>query len=347
MKTRQLAGVMTAIATLAAVISCSDRDNEPTAAADGAISFGATVPKASRSTSTTTTSIKQFTVYAFTNGKPYMENVKVTRSGAGWVYSPVSYWPSTPVNFYAYSPDISNAPTVDGSTAGQIKDYSNNGTIDLLYAVNMDETAKASPVMMNFRHAMSKVNVMLSSQNAAITVKVGHVSLNNVDFKGTFTFPQATTSQSAPDNIGTWSDQKQPINILTFYAIEETDAYTLTSTPKDITEGNLNIDYMIPQPLTVLETGGNDYSGNAIQIDCEIFDTASGAKIWPNAATPPSQLIAETGYGRLLFPVTTATIKEWETGHAYIYNIQIDNPDELKPINFGVTVDEYIIETTE
>lgn len=325
-------------------VSCADSEDEPRPAEAGAISFGAVVPVPSRAASTTTTTINNFTVYAFTNGKPYMEGVKVSRSGAGWAYAPLAYWPATPVNFYAYSPDISNSPDIGADTQGKIVDYSNNGQTDLLYAVNMNEMAKASPVMMNFRHALSRVDVLLSSQNPAITVKVAHVSINQIDFKGTFTFPQVTTAASLPDNIGSWSDLKQPTNILTYYSFEEADYATLTTTPVNLTEGSLEISFMIPQSLEPLEASGSVFSGNCIQVDCEIYDTATGAKIWPTSATDPSLLVSQTECGKLMFPVTTATLKEWKPGHAYVYNIEIDNPAELQPIDFNVTVDEYTME---
>ncbi len=337
----------TAALLAGAAASCSDNDDSPAIDDEGAISFGAVVPKAPRAASTTTTSINNFIVYAFTDGKPYMKGVKVTKSGSKWAYKPTVYWPTTPVNFYAYSPELTNTPSIDGSTAGQIPNYSNTGQTDLLYAVNMGETAKASPVLMNFRHAMSRVDVMLSSANSALTVRVAHVSLNDINFRGTFTFPQATTSASQPDNVGSWSDLQQPIDILYYYAIEATDFTKLTSTPVNISEGNLDMSFMLPQPLTELASTGTGYSGNAIQIDCEIYDTATGAKIWPNSATPAYQLVPETGCGKLMFPVTTSTIKEWKIGHAYVYNIKIDNPTVLHPIDFDVTVDEYTLEPTE
>lgn len=341
---------MLAIAAMltGAAASCSDNDDQPRAdAAEGAISFGAVVPKASRAPSTTTTSINNFTVYAFTDGKPYMKGVKVTRSGSKWGYTPTVYWPSTPVNFYAYSPEITNTPSMDGSTTGQIPDYANTGQTDLLYAVNMGEVAKASPVLMNFRHAMSRVDVMMSSANESLIVKVAHVSLNEIKFTGTFTFPQATTSPSMPQNVGSWTDLKQPINILTYYSVDVSDFKTLTSTPTNISEGNLDMSFMLPQPLTELQSTGTGYTGNAIQVDCEIYDSATGAKIWPNAATPGYQLVDATQCGKLMFPLTTSTIKEWKIGHAYVYNIKIDNPAVLHPIDFDVTVDEFTLEPTE
>ncbi len=326
------------------ITSCSD--NEPVVERDtgNAISFGALVPNTTRSAATTTSTINSFQVYAFTAGKPYMENVTVNRDGATWSYSPIMYWPETPVNFYAYSPDISNSPDVESSGLNSIVNYNNQGSTDFLYAVTVGQVAKSTPVMMNFRHAMSKVNVRLSSSNSAIRVSVNHISLLNVNHKGSFTFPSVSTAAGSQQGVGSWSNLNSPLDILIFYALSPEDALTLTSTPADVTENNLNIDYMLPQPLTTVDFNGSEFTGNAIQVDCEIFDAASGAKIWPRQDTPDYLLVPQSSCGRLIYPLTTATLTEWKTGCSYIYNIKIDNPNVLKPIDFNVTVDEFNID---
>lgn len=325
-------------------VSCSGDDSQEPRYESGAISFNATVPKVPRSEPTTTTSIKDFIVYAFTNQQPYMENVYVTRNGSSWTYSPLVYWPSTPVNFYAYSPKITNAPTATNPQLGSIPGYVNNGSTDLLYAVNIGEMAKATPVNLNFRHAMSRVSVMLSSSNPKIDVRVSYVKLINVYNQGTFIFPQVTTSQEKPDNVGSWSDLMMKNDMLVFMIIGHEHIVKLTSEPVDLTDNTLEVSYFIPQPLTPLDYSGTAYTGSGIEVDCEIFDTATGAKLWPNASTPESQLVAESPTGRLMFPVTTDAVNEWKIGHAYIYNISIDNPDVLKPIMFNVSVDEFKLE---
>ncbi len=129
-----------------------------------------------------------------------------------------------------------------------------------------------------------------------------------------------------------------------FYAIGEEDFVNLTTTPVDITENNLNMSFFLPQPLTKLEFDGSNYTGSYIEVDCEIFDVASGARIWPTASTPPSQLVDESPTGRLIFPMTSSAVSDWKIGHAYIYNIKIDNPTVLQPIDFNVTVDDYTLE---
>lgn len=341
---KTLSVILASIAGAGIMCSCSDNEPVVERGPENAISFGALVPNAVRSAATTTATINSFQVYAFTAGKPYMENVTVSRNGATWSYSPVMYWPETPVNFYAYSPDISDSPDVESSGLNSIVNYDNQGSTDFLYAVNVGQVAKSTPVMMNFRHAMSKVNVRLSSSNAAIKVKVNHVSLLNVNHKGSFTFPSTTTAAGSQQGVGSWSNLNSPTDILIFYAMSPEDALTLTNTPSDVTENNLNIDYMLPQPLTTVDFDGSEFTGNAVQVDCEIFDAASGAKIWPRQDTPDYLLVPQSPSGKLIYPLTTSALTEWKIGCSYIYNIKIDNPNVLKPIDFNVTVDEFTID---
>ena len=141
--------------------------------------FSAVAPKvASRGDVTTTATIQNFAVTAYANRKILMDNVNVNRDGSRWTYSPAAYWPDVPVNFYAISPaDISASPDItgDGSGTASINKYNNPGNVDLLYAVNYGEIQTAAPVMINFRHALSKVDVLLSSANSGIIVKVRSV----------------------------------------------------------------------------------------------------------------------------------------------------------------------------
>lgn len=330
--------------SLTVMSACSSDNDEDINNYERAIDFSVAVPNPPRTASTTTATINNFTVYAFTANKEYMSNVKVNRNGSKWIYTPVVYWPATPVNFFAYSPDISSSVDADDTGLTDIPNYTNTGNTDLLYAVNMNETAKSAPVVINFRHALSRVAVMLSSTNTAIAVKVHYVMYNDIYQRASFTYPRETTSASAIDVVGAWSDFALLGNVLSFAIIDNADIVTLDATPVDLTEGLLDQSFFIPQPLSELSLEGNQYVGSSIEVDCEIFDTASGARIWPTSTTPPSQLVAHSTTGRLMFPLTTATLKEWKPGHAYIYNIKIDNPEELETIDFNVTVDDYLLE---
>lgn len=328
-------------ALLFAANACSDNEAPAGITGQHAISFNALASKQPRSAATTTASLKSFVVYAFTGSKPLMEGVTVSRNGGLWTYSPTAYWPETPVNFYAFSPDISNSSQITGIGSNSIPDFINNGDIDLLYAVNIGEYEKPAPVAINFRHAFAKVDVMMSSSNVDIQVKVSHVSLCNIYTKGTFLFPQATTSPENPEAMGSWTDLSANQKILTFYAIDNESQVTLTSNPVNITEGTLDTQFFLPQELTKVELAGNDYIGNFIQIDCEIYDTSSGAKLWPKSDTPSYMLVPHTDLGRLIFPLMTTNVEDWKMGYSYVYNIAINNPAVLDAIEFEPTVDEY------
>lgn len=63
-----------------------------------------------------------------------------------------------------------------------------------------------------------------------------------------------------PDVKGTWTKYKALNKPVVFYAIGAEDQVTLTSVPTDYTEGNLNYNYVIPQPLTDVSLVGDDYA---------------------------------------------------------------------------------------
>ncbi len=326
-----------------AFTACTNDSDAPRAIGTG-ISFSATVPNGTRSEPTTTASMKEFVVYAFTEGDTLMNGVKVIRTGGSWTYSPETYWPVSPVNFYAFSPDISGSPDIEGMDGGNIPDYLNPGNVDLLYSVKANVMQQAAPVLLNFRHALSRVSVLLSSTNQRITVRVSSVSLCNFYMQGTFNFPAESTLASTPDVVGNWTLLKSIGKNLLFYAPTADDEVILSHIPTDYTVNNVNYSYVIPQPLMQLDFAESNYTGNYIQVDCAIFDTATGAKLWPNTKTPGYMLVPQTQFGRIVYPVMTDEITAWKPGHAYIYNIGINNPDVLDKIEFDVTVDDYSID---
>ena len=76
------------LVSAAGLSSCSkDDDNTPDVPRPSkeAISFNVTVPKAARGV-TTTSSINDFSVWAFTGNELFMNNVKVNREGSVWNY---------------------------------------------------------------------------------------------------------------------------------------------------------------------------------------------------------------------------------------------------------------------
>lgn len=326
-----------------AMTGCSDDDAPINPAEGDAIRFSAVISNRSRSTPTTTATIKQFTVYAFTQTNMLMDSVTVNRDGGSWTYSPEIYWPTSPVNFYALSPAIKAKPDIPDADGGHIPGYLCDGTTDLLYATRINVMQQAAPVELNFRHALANVSVFLSSNNPRIQVKVHHIVLNNIYLQGTFDFPQQSTLASAPQVIGKWSMLRNLNKMLLFYAIATDEIVTLTPEPTNYSTGNLNTGFVIPQTLTGVSLDNGIYTGSYIAVECEIFDTATGAKLWPNSSTPDYMLVPETDCGRIVYSTTSAEVNEWLPGHAYNYNISINNPDVLDKIEFEVNVDDFNI----
>lgn len=332
------------IGTIMTLQGCSGNDDAESPVDKNVISFGAVVPNGSRGASTSTATIKDFIVYAFTGGSTLIDGVKVTRNGGIWTYSPEAYWPVTPVNFFAYSPDVLTAANFTESGGGSIPGYLNDGKVDLLYSVHKDVVQQAAPVSLNFRHALSKVSVMLSSKNPRIKVTVSYISVKNLYREGNFTFPQSSTLASAPEAVGSWSNLKSLSDLMTFAIIDEADRVDLTPQPTDYTLTTLDCSYVIPQPLNEVQLSASGYSGNYIEVDCQIYDTATGAVLWPNSHTPDYMLVPHSETGRIVFPATSDLVKAYLPGHAYVYNIEINNPEVLDKIEFDVTVDEFSVD---
>lgn len=331
--------ILTAISGILLLTACST-DNEPSPSSEegGKISFYAMAPKSSRAPSTTTATLKDFTVYAFTESSVVMNGVNVSRDGGSWTYSPLVYWPALPVDFYALSPDVSQK--------GEITAYNDvikgleYGSTDQLYAVSLDQVESPSPVALTFRHAMSRIALMLSSTSNKYVIEVYHVSLNNIALSGDFSLPQKNTSENGA--TGEWSNLSNPGTALLYYDLEG-GSILLTPTPRDITEGNLNVSFFIPHALTPLSySSATGFSGSYMQIDCVVKDKATGQKIWPNEHTPDYLLVQQTECGRMLFPLSTKTVTEWQQGYSYIYNVVINSTYTLDTIEFVPTVNDYV-----
>lgn len=338
-----------AITVLGVMLSACSSEDEPSREVvdPSVINFNAVTPRLSRGEVTTTANIKEFAVTAYSGGKILMDNVLVTRDGTQWTYSPKAYWPDTPVNFYAISPNLADCPDIEGVTTGtaSINGYRNPGNVDLLYAVNIGEIQSGSPVNINFRHALSKVDVYLSSANSTIEVKINKITIGNVYTKGSFFYPRSTTAPGS-GSAGMWHAQSEMSNIRMFAATGPEGNIALTAEATELGEDTPAgaPDFFMPQELGKLTYNSNNqtFTGAYIAVDCEIFDKATGGKLFPGAQTPPYLLVEDTGCGCIMYPVTTGTLTEWKPGYSYVYNITIDDPAVLfDGIEFGVTVDEF------
>lgn len=336
--------ILLAFLPVAILVSACSEDDElrpDSLKSASEISFYATAPKVSRAASTTTATLQNFIVYAFTDSSVLMNGVTVSRNGGSWTYSPAVYWPASPVDFYAISPDIRKDGDISSDDTGDVIRGVEYGKTDLLYAVSLNQIESPAPVPLTFRHAMSKVSVMLSSTSNQYMVEVYHVSVNNIALSGDFDLPKQNTSESG--TVGTWTDLSAPGTALLYYNIDG-GSTLLTTTPRNLTEGNLDASFFVPQNLKPLEySGSNGFTGNFMQIDCVVKDKATGKKIWPNENTPKYLLVQQTECGRMLFPLSTNSVTSWQQGYSYIYNVVINNTYSIDTIGFAPVVEDYIV----
>ena len=312
------------------LLSCSHDDTNGIAPSQKEVRFNVTVPRAPRGVTETST-IDNFRIFSFVNKKPYMHNVSATKNdGSGWVTTPVMYWPAdaSPVNFYCISPMIGEVADSDVPNPN-IENYDNaTGKTDLLYSVNIGATV--NPVSINFRHALSKVafnfkRMEASPSQAPIKVDVSEVTLTAINTKGSFTYPDKTTSSESSD-AGTWHDQGSKNDIAIF------NGPVTTLTDQYATLNSSGYEFALPQELA---TSTADLGGAYVKVKCAVYDETSGVRIWPKSA--------ESDY--LYFPLNSTgaanTTAEWQAGKAYAYNITVGVPQDSGKIEFDVTVDQY------
>lgn len=343
------------IACLPMISSCSDdteKSEEPQSVNE--IRFSAAIRNVPRSGDVTTNNLHSFNVYAYlaTSGSVFMDNVTVEKGSDNvWTYSPVKYWPVEALNFYAFAP----AGWVPSTGPLEKIRYDNvSGMTDIVYAVSLNRTQPGAQtdaqVRFNFRHALSKVNVMLGTTNESLDVRVANVSLVGISQEAYFSFPAASTDGEATTaSTGSWSEHGDPYAYPLFMAQSQSDILKLGSTPVDPNSEGYFAQYMIPQELKW--TDNTDYkNSDYLQIDFSIYDPQTGAKIWPNKNTPEENLInsSTNGDGRVKFPLLTSTVTEWKPGYHYIYNVTINGHHDIGAIDFGSpTVDTFVESNTD
>lgn len=326
-----------------AFTACSDNDDKTGGGDASTVSFSASAPLASRS-ATTTATLKGFNVWAYTAGKPYMNDVSVTRMGDTWAYHPVMFWPADnqPVDFYAITPRIGTEYN-DRTGGFDIPKFVNkDGATDLLYSVATGATAGVSGrVHLNFRHALAQVAFNFkrreaTSQQNALRVEVTGVELTDISSEGSFNFPRVTTAQNS-DSKGEWSNVGVPVNPV-IYA-----GNTTVLTDKYTNLNSTGYAFAVPQDLAESRNTGNVYTGAYLRVMCSVYDEESGVKLWPSTTTPGYD--AATGNAYIYFPLNDPAhdtdVDDWEAGRYYVYNITIGVPRGTGVIDFDITVDEY------
>lgn len=373
MKSKYLAVALSAVA----LVACNNEDVLEVNQGRG-ISFQVATEASTRAQATTTSTIGNFKVWGFTDGKTLMNGLEVSKDGDDWTYDGTIFWPATDVDFYSVSPAENCGGTVSITKDKQeITNFTVNtdqaSQVDLLYAVNKGEKKAdhtASAVNINFRHALSQIVFKAKNTNENLKVIVKGVKIANIKKKGDFTYPTSATtdnvaSESGSITSGTQGTWGTPTEATTFSAGMDANGVTLNGkveTAVDLTTTtgeNANKTYtgalfMIPQALTPWnpETTGalsQTNTGVYFLLNCQILSgTDKNIQVWPSDA--------DETFAEIAVPAETLT---WEQGKKYVYTFifgegagyepgENPNPDPtLVGIDFDVTVDTFIAVTPD
>ena len=357
MKSKYLAVALSAVA-----LTACNNDEVMEVNQGRGISFQVATETSTRAQATTTQTITEFKVWGFTDGKTLMNGLEVSKDGNDWTYDGTIFWPATDVDFYSVSPaDVTGVNITSSSQkiTGFTVDTDQSKQVDLLYAVNKDETKEdhaASAVNINFRHALSQIVFKAKNTNENLKVTVKGVKIANIKKKGDFTYPTSATtdnvaSESGSITSGTQGTWGTPTEATTFSAGMDANGVTLdgvVSTAKDLSNATGAL-FMIPQALTPwnpTSTGALNQTNTGVYflLNCQILSgTNKDIQVWPSDA--------DETFAEIAVPANTLT---WEQGKKYVYTFifgkgagyepgEDPNPDPtLVGIDFDVTVDEFI-----
>lgn len=321
---------------------------------------------------TNLTKLQSFKVTATIDGQAnYFTDMLVEKTSSGsWNTSATYYWPSYALGFYAYAPtDISGVSiNKDGKKISAFTpDKSIDKQVDLLVAYNTGNRTdnELSGVNLNFKHALSQIDVMAKCSNPHIEIVVKAVSIVNAKTTGDFTFPAAVTSTG--NNLdGCWSpgvETAGPADYKVSFAAGH--EVTLTDQATSINSSANNF-MLIPQQLIKWEkiVAGGAYIAVLCRISSKDGDTKT--QLYPELTPDGGN---SDKFGSIIVPINT----NWEAGKKYIYTLnfcgdgggagQVDpNPDTTdptvdpdpkpgstggdpvlgNPIKFTVTVEDWV-----
>lgn len=287
-----------------------------------AISFES--PDVDSHAATTTLTITEFRISAFSGWDMLMDNTEVHRTGLNsWQYSPAVEWPGTPVNFYAVSPAWIKLAVNPWEKYFEVTDP---GLIDVLASTRLGVTQESGRLKLNFAHAMSRVAVRLFTSRTDVEVSVRSVSINDIADFGRFHFPSFSTVASADreDITSCWAIYNSTGPYRTIF--DEESGCVLEPSPQEMC--STGIRYFLPIKFEDMVTG--DYThGSHIRIVCRLTDPATGLVTWPDASTPKWQLWADDpSWGVVYVSLADNTPdSRWLAGREYVYTIDVNRTD--------------------
>lgn len=315
-----------AAAVITAMASCSNNEIIDVNSGEG-ISFRTSLDKATRANAanvTTLDNLSEFKVAGIGNDATYMPELLVSKSGSAWNTASTYYWPAYELKFFAYAPTNFGTGTATlNHTAQTIAGFTPATEIaeqkDLLISCNTGNKAnnEASGVEMNFKHALSQIEIKAKCSNPNIKIEVKAVRVVNPGTTATFTFPTEATSSQYNLLQANWSGLSG----------QNTTAYKtkgeiveLNEQAKSIMFGDKNF-MLIPQQLTAW-TGKGSTEGAYISVLCRIYSKNGDqyTLLYPQPTTTDNK---ENKYGYAAVAINT----NWLPGKKYIYTLDFCSPD--------------------
>ncbi len=325
MKTKFLFAALAA----AAMTACST-DEVVDVNRGNAISFRTSIDRAVTRTTVYSSSslMDKFKVTAIGNSAKYFDGLEVTKGeDNAWTTASTYYWPNYNLDFYAYAPtDINSTSSAtvsiaSGDNAQTITGFKPTSKVanqqDLVVAVAKDQASSSSAVALNFKHALSQIDVKALCTRADVQVKVLGVKLVNVANTGTFTFPTATTSNDA-----TISSQWTAGTTTASYMSGISTAVTLTNATTTAQSIMATDDHflLIPQTLTAGSVSGSSITGAYISVLCQILVKQGGSDSYTAFFPSTSD---DSKYAFAAVPLSGT----WEAGKKYTYTLSFGGSD--------------------
>lgn len=363
-----------------ALASCTNDDLVEVNQGEG-IAFRASLDKAlTRGTTTNLQNLNAFKVTAFGQDEAnnYFTDMPVTKEGDSWKPASTYYWPGFDLKFFAYAPqDLENVSI--SKNAQTITDFAPDQAVarqkDLLVSYNTGNKKdnEAKGVAMNFKHALSQIEVKAKCSNEKIKIEVIGLKMVNAAAKANFAFPNAETNTAYKLEQGQWRDWTDEDNHDKAYMIKDkANKVTLTKDAQSLMFGEGGM-MLIPQQLTAWK-GDESKTGAYLSVLCRIYSLDNGNE----TLLYPRPVGGDNKDGKYAFSAV-AISTNWEPGKKYIYTLnfcgenggagEIDpnptNPVEPtdpdvekepgtggeeilgKPISFTVTVDEWTDQTED
>lgn len=334
--------IIVAIAGALCACGCSDEPSSLPGSTDGTgegVEFAdATVDDTGDRGEVTTENIRDFNICAYKSTEYYdivMNNVEVVRTGTNrWYYTPQVMWPDYALTFIAVSP-ASIEIHVNPWWHNVFRYEPDDAKTDVVVCVKPDAVQTGNRLKLNFRHALSRVDISAICDIPGLRVKVKEMRLYHVCHGSEFMFPSTSTSdRNVTGQLDDcWPEYSNNWMEVPYYTSEEGSEMVLGATPQSLdTEDNL---FYIPFRFTQLTWDGSYIRGSSMRFVCHFEDAETGEQVWPADNTPyPLLPGGRPGYwGYVYVPLQDgAGSMRWLPGINYHYTVNLREGGKLPPM---------------